>query len=66
MSNQLYPSDVTDREWEMIAPFIPAAKTGGRCRTTDRRQVLDGLFYVDRGGSAWRYRPREYPPWQTV
>lgn len=66
MSNQLYPSDVTDREWEIIAPFIPAAKTGGRCRTTDMRQVLDGIFYVDRGGIAWRYLPREYPPWQTV
>ena len=66
MSNQLYPSAVTDREWEMIAPFSPAAKPGGRCRTTDMRQVLDGIFSVDRGGSAWRYLPREYPPWQTV
>lgn len=66
MSNQLYPSDVTDREWEMIAPLIPVAKTGGRCRTTEIRKGLDGIFYVDRGGSAWRYLPREYPPWQTV
>jgi putative transposase len=66
MSNQLSPSDVTDREWEMIAPFIPAAKTGGRCRTTDMRQVLDGICYVDRGGIAWRSLPREYPPWPTV
>ena len=66
MSNQLYPSDVTDRAWEIIAPFIPAAKPGGRCRTTAMRQVLDGIFYVARGGSAWRYLPRAYPPWQTV
>jgi putative transposase len=66
MSNQLYPSDVTDREWEIITPLIPAAKTGGRRRTTDMRQVLDGIFYVARGGIAWRYLPREYPPWPTV
>ena len=66
MSNQLYPSDVTDREWEIIAPLVPVAKTGGRRRATDMRQVLDGIFYVDRGGIAWRYLPREYPPWQTV
>ena len=62
MSNQLYPSDVTDREGEIIAPFIPPAKTGGRCRTTDMRQVLDGIFSVDRGGLAWRSLLREYPP----
>src|SRR5262252_149994 len=66
MSNQLSPSDVTDREWKISAPLLPAAKTGERHRTTDMRQVLDGIFYVDRGGIAWRSLPREYPPWQTV
>jgi putative transposase len=66
MSYQLYPSDLTDREWEYIKPLIPPAKTGGRDRTTDMRLTLNAIFYLTRTGGAWRYLPREYPPWQTV
>jgi putative transposase len=66
MSNQLYPSDLTDREWEYIKALIPPAKSGGRHRKTDMRQVVNAIFYVSRTGCAWRYLPREYPPWQTV
>jgi transposase len=54
MSNQLYPSDLTDREWEYIKPLIPAAKTGGRDRKTDMRQTLNAIFYVARTGCPWR------------
>src|SRR5919112_1435327 len=66
MSYQLYPSDLTDREWDVIKPLIPPAKPGGRPRSTDMRLLLNAIFYVDRGGIAWRYLPREYPPWETV
>jgi putative transposase len=66
MNNQLYPSDLTDREWDYIKPLIPAAKTGGRDRKTDMRQTLNAIFYVDRTGCPWRYLPLDYPPWQTV
>ena len=30
------------------------------------RSVLDGIFYIKCGGIAWRYMPREYPPWKTA
>jgi putative transposase len=66
MSYQLYPSDLTDREWEYIKSLIPAAKTGGRNRQTDMRLTINAIFYVTRTGCPWRYLPREYPPWQTV
>src|SRR5882672_4573684 len=66
MSDQLYPSDMTDREWEYIKDMIPAAKPGGRKRVTDMRQTLNAIFYLTRTGCAWRYPPLEYPPWQTV
>jgi putative transposase len=66
MSYQLYPSDLTDREWEYIKPLIPPAKPGGRHRKTDMRQVVNAIFYISRTGGAWRYLPREYPRWQTV
>jgi len=66
MSYQLFPSDQTDREWEYIKSLIPAAKPGGRERSTDMRLVLNAIFYINRTGCQWRYLPREYPPWQTV
>jgi putative transposase len=66
MSNQLYPSDLTDREWEYIKTLIPPAKPGGRDRTTDMRLTVNAIFYLNRTGCQWRYLPHEYPPWQTV
>src|SRR5215470_14810534 len=66
MSNQLYPSDLTDQEWEYIKRLIPAAKSGGRKRQTDMRLTINAIFYINRTGCPWRYLPREYPPWQTV
>ncbi|MCA1850203.1 MAG: IS5 family transposase [Acidobacteria bacterium] len=66
MSYQLYPSDLADREWHLIKGLIPRAKPGGRRRSTDMRLILNAIFYLDRTGCAWRYLPREYPPWQTV
>jgi putative transposase len=66
MRNQLYPCDMTDREWEYIKHMIPPAKFGGRYRVTDMRKTLNAIFYITRTGSAWRYLPKEYPPWQTV
>lgn len=66
MSYQLYPSDLSDREWESIKLLIPAAKPGGRRRATDMRLIVSAIFYLTRTGCPWRYLPREYPPWQTV
>ena len=66
MKKQIYPCDLTDREWEYIKDMIPPAKFGGRYRVTDMRKTLNAIFYITRTGSAWRYLPLEYPPWQTV
>ncbi|MFV0491168.1 MAG: transposase, partial [Pseudorhodobacter sp.] len=40
-----YPSDLTDAEWALIEPHIPAAKRGGRRRSVDVREVLQGILY---------------------
>jgi transposase len=61
-----YPSDVSDAEWNVIVPLLPAAKTGGRPRTTSLRDVINAIFYVSRGGGAWRMLPKDFPPYQTV
>lgn len=66
MSYQLYPSDLTDTQWDYIKPLIPAAKPGGRPRSLDMRQVVNAILYVAVGGIQWRMLPREYPKWQSV
>ena len=66
MRNQLYPTDLTDSQWNLIKEVIPLAKPGGRPRGWDRRQVLNAILYVVVGGIKWRMLPREYPKWQSV
>jgi putative transposase len=61
MSTRLYPTDLTDSQWEIIQPLIPLAKSGGRPRTLDMRLVINGVLYVTVGGIQWRMLPKEYP-----
>ena len=61
-----YPSDLTDREWALTAPFIPPAKSGGRRRTTDMREVVNALLYIASSGCAWAMLPKCFPPVSTV
>ena len=62
----LYPCDLTDAEWASLAPLLPAPARRGRPRRWALRLLVNAIFYVLRTGCAWRYLPREYPPWQTV
>src|SRR3954463_15563356 len=59
---------LTDDQFRLLEPLIPLAKPGGRPRTTDLRQLLDGLFYLVRPASQWRHLPPPpaFPPWRTV
>ena len=61
-----YPSDLTDEEWALVEPFIPPAKRGGRKRTVDVREVLNGIFYILATGCQWRAMPKDLPPRSTV
>ncbi len=61
-----YPSDLTDAEWDLIAPLLPSARRGGRPRTTDLRRVTDAILYIASCGCQWRMLPREFPPLSTV
>jgi putative transposase len=36
---RVYPSDVTDQEWAILEPLIPATKLGGRPQEIDRREI---------------------------
>ncbi|MEY9211705.1 transposase [Thermobifida halotolerans] len=61
-----YPTDLSDAEWELIAPLIPEPKPGGRPALHERREIINALAYWVRAGCAWRLLPHDLPPWQTV
>src|SRR5438876_10163594 len=64
--NQMYPTDLTDRQWDCIKELIPPPKPGGRPRTLDSRAAIHGILYVVVSGCQWRMWPREYRAWQSV
>ena len=66
MKRKAYPSDLREREWEILEPLIPPEKPGGRPREVEMREILDAIFYVLRSGGAWRMLPHDLPAWQTV
>jgi putative transposase len=66
MRRQQYPSDLSDAQWALIEPRLPAARPGGRPRETDLRAVVDAILYVLRTGCQWRYLPKDFPPKSTV
>lgn len=61
-----YPSDMSDAEWMLVAPFIPPARRGGRRRSFDVRAVLDAIFYVLATGCQWQTLPKDLPPESTA
>jgi putative transposase len=66
VNTQLYPTDLTDRQWVLIQALIPAPKPGGRPRSLEMRQVVNAILYVVVGGIPWRMLPLQYPKWQSV
>ncbi len=60
-----YPSDVTDAEWAMLEPLIPKPSTEGRQAWIERREIVNGIFYILRSGEPWRMMPHDLPHWNT-
>jgi putative transposase len=65
-TRKAYPSDLTDKQWALLKPLIPAAKSGGAPRTVDMREVLNTLFYQARTGCQWDMLPHDLLPKSTV
>src|ERR1700677_1962489 len=60
-----YSSDLSDEEFALIFPLLPAPKRRGRKRTC-AREILNALFYLIRSGCPWRLLPKDFPPFTTV
>ena len=63
---QPYPSDVSDEEWALVAPYLTLMKHDAPQRDHDLREVFNGLRWIVRTGSPWRYMPHDLPPYHTV
>src|SRR3954447_8089282 len=66
MNSKHYDSDLTDAEFAILEPLLPARKAKGRPRSVALREILDAIFYVLRGGVPWRMLPDGFPCWKTV
>jgi transposase len=65
-ARKAYPSDLRDAEWAILDPLVPAVKPGGRPARHSRRESVNAILYVVRGGHQWRALPHDLPPWQTA
>ena len=63
-----YPSDLIDEEWEIIETIISDLDpyTTGRPRTTDLREIMNAIFYINKTGCPWRYLPKDFPSYKLV
>jgi len=62
-----YSSDLSDHQWGLIELLLPAPTgSGGRPRTYERREIVNAIIYLARGGCSWRMLPHDFPPWKTV
>lgn len=62
----VYPTDLNDNEWEVIAPLMPQAHSTGRPRKHTWREILNAIFYLVKNGCHWRALPHDFPPWQSI
>jgi len=58
--------DLTDAQWRLLEPLLPAVSGRGRPRTWSRRQLIDGVRWRTRTGAPWRDVPQRYGSWQSV
>jgi len=66
MDRKAYPSDVSDEEWALVAPYLTLMTEDAPQRDFPLREVFNGLRYIVRTGAQWRWMPHDLPPWHVV
>jgi transposase len=66
MERKPYPSDISDDEWALVAPYLTLITEDAPQREHSLREVFNGLRWIVRAGAAWRLMPHDLPPWHTV
>jgi putative transposase len=62
----MYPSDISDVQWERISQFFSRPDPRGARLKHPRRSIVNAILYVTKGGCQWRMLPKDFPPWKTV
>jgi putative transposase len=65
-TRQPYDTDLTNAQWRILEPLVPAPAPNGRPVDYPRREIVNAIFYVVRTGCAWRHLPHDFPPWPIV
>jgi len=66
MERKAYPTDVSDAEWALVAPYLTLMTEDAPQRDFPLREVFNGLRWIVRSGSSWRLMPHDLPPWYVV
>src|SRR5256885_8243090 len=66
MNRKAYPSDVSDEEWNFVAPYLTLMTEDAPQREHDLREVFNGVRWIVRTGAQWRMMPHDLPPWSAV
>jgi transposase len=66
MERKAYPSDISDEEWALVAPYLTLMTEDAPQRDFPLREVFNGLRYIVKIGAPWRWMPHDLPPWQVV
>ncbi len=66
LNRNAYPSDLTDAQWEVLEPLVPALSPEAAYHVHARREIVNAILYVLRSGCPWRLLPHEFPAWGTV
>lgn len=66
LTRQAYPTDLTDAQWKVLEPLLPAAAARGRPREHTLREIVNAIFYITDNCLKWRAMPHDLPPWQSV
>lgn len=64
--NKIYPTDLTDSQWNLIKDFFALPKQTGRPREVEFRQIVNAILFLLFTGCQWRFIAKDYPKWQTV
>jgi transposase len=66
LTRKPYPSDLTDTQWEILAPLIPEPSVESTRVAIPRREIVNGILYLLRTGCSWRQMPHDLPNGKTV
>jgi transposase len=66
LNRNAYPSDLTDEQWALLEPLVPALSPEAAYHVHERREIVNAMLYVLRSGCPWRMLPHDLPAWGTV